>query len=49
MSMKVGSVEFRKDYCIITVNSKMGIKRIPLVASYMPLLEWIRAHPYRDD
>ncbi|MEM2163959.1 MAG: tyrosine-type recombinase/integrase, partial [Candidatus Bathyarchaeia archaeon] len=33
LSMKTSSVEFKRDYCIITVNGKTGIKRIPLVAS----------------
>ncbi|MEM2613778.1 MAG: tyrosine-type recombinase/integrase [Nitrososphaerota archaeon] len=49
LSMRISSVEFKRDYCIITVNGKTGIKRIPLVASLMPLLEWVRAHPKRDD
>ncbi|MEM2027140.1 MAG: site-specific integrase [Candidatus Bathyarchaeia archaeon] len=49
LSMKTSSVEFKRDYCLITVNGKTGIKRIPLVASYMPLLDWLRVHPHRDD
>ena len=49
LGMSVGSVEFKKDYCIITVNGKTGVKRIPLVASYMPLLDWLKAHPRRDE
>ncbi|MEM3173965.1 MAG: site-specific integrase, partial [Candidatus Bathyarchaeia archaeon] len=49
LSMKTSSVEFKRDYCIITVNGKTGIKRIPLVASLMPLLDWLRVHPRRDD
>jgi len=35
LGMNVESVEFKKDYCIITVNGKTGIKRIPLVAPCM--------------
>ncbi|MEM2563938.1 MAG: site-specific integrase [Candidatus Bathyarchaeia archaeon] len=49
LSMRISSVEFKRDYCIITVNGKTGIKRIPLVASLMPLLDWLRVHPRRDD
>ncbi|MEM2252614.1 MAG: tyrosine-type recombinase/integrase, partial [Candidatus Bathyarchaeia archaeon] len=49
LSMKTSSVEFKRDYCLITVNGKTGIKRIPLVASHMPLLDWLRVHPRRDD
>ncbi len=39
LTMKVGSVEFKDNYCIISVNGKTGIKRIPLVASYRLLLD----------
>ncbi|MEM3956551.1 MAG: tyrosine-type recombinase/integrase [Candidatus Bathyarchaeia archaeon] len=49
LGMRISSVEFKRDYCIITVNGKTGIKRIPLVASLMPLLDWLRVHPRRDD
>jgi integrase len=49
LTMVVGSVEFKEDYCIITVNGKTGIKRIPLVVSHKPLLEWLEKHPNRRD
>ena len=49
LTMTVGSVEFKDKYCLITVNGKTGIKRIPLVVSYKPLLEWLRDHPNRDN
>ena len=49
LSMNVGSVEFKDKYCLIAVNGKTGIKRIPLVVSYQPLLEWLKSHPYRDN
>jgi len=49
LGMTVGSVEFRDKYCLITVNGKTGIKRIPLVVSFKPLLEWLREHPNRKD
>jgi integrase len=41
LGMSVGSVEFKDRYCLITVNGKTGLKRVPLVASYKPLLEWL--------
>ena len=47
--MSVGSVEFKDKYCLITVNGKTGLKRLPLVASYKPLLEWLEQHPKRTD
>lgn len=49
MGMTVGSVQFEANYCLITVNGKTGIKRIPLVVSYKPLLEWLKEHPTKND
>ena len=49
LTMKLGSVEFKKDYCIISVEGKTGLKRIPLVVSYRPLLKWLQKHPRREN
>jgi integrase len=49
LGMNVGSVQFRDSYCLITVTGKTGLKRIPLVVSYNPLLEWLKEHPARDN
>jgi integrase len=49
LNMSVGSVDFKHEYCVITVNGKTGVKRIPLVVSYKPLLEWLQKHPRRND
>jgi len=49
LTMTVGSVEFKDKYCLIAVNGKTGIKRIPLVTSFKPLLRWLEEHPNRDD
>ena len=49
LSMNVGSVEFRDNYCLVVARGKKGIKRIPLVVSYQPLLEWLEKHPCRDN
>jgi integrase/recombinase XerD len=49
LTMKVRSVQFNEDYCIISVNGKTGIKRIPLVVSTKPLLDWLQKHPAKDD
>lgn len=38
LSMKLSSIEFKRDYCLITVTGKTGIKRIPLVASMQLLI-----------
>jgi len=47
--MTVGCVEFKDGYCLISAVGKTGVKRIPLVASFMPLLEWLGKHPKRND
>ncbi len=49
LSMRVGGVELKRNYCLITVSSKTSIKRIPLVASMQRLLDWLRIHLCRDD
>ncbi|MEM3730529.1 MAG: tyrosine-type recombinase/integrase [Candidatus Bathyarchaeia archaeon] len=49
LSMKVGSVSFNSQYCLITAVGKTGLKRIPLVASFKPLLEWLQKHPLKGD
>ncbi|MGB9779068.1 MAG: tyrosine-type recombinase/integrase, partial [Candidatus Bathyarchaeales archaeon] len=49
LTMNVGSVIFKDDYCLIAVNGKTGVKRIPLVASYRLLLEWLMKHPKRGN
>ena len=49
LTMMVGSIEFKEDYCIITVDGKTGIKRIPLVVSHKPLLDWLEKHPRKRD
>ena len=49
LTMRVDSVVFKNDYCLISANGKTGVKRIPLVVSYKPLLEWLQEHPQRDN
>jgi integrase len=49
LTMYTSSVVFKEGYCLITANGKTGIKRIPLVVSVKPLLEWLEVHPFRDE
>ncbi|MGB9960602.1 MAG: tyrosine-type recombinase/integrase [Candidatus Bathyarchaeales archaeon] len=49
LTMTVGSVVFKDNYCLISVNGKTGVKRIPLVASYKLLLDWLERHPSKED
>ena len=49
LTMRVGSVIFKAEYCLIAANGKTGIKRIPLVISCKPLLEWLEDHPNKNN
>ncbi len=49
LGMTVGSVQFKDCYCLISVVGKTGVKRIPLVASLKPLIDWFEKHPRRND
>jgi len=49
LSMTMSSVEFNKEYCVISVHGKTGLKRLPLVAAYKPLLQWFELHPRKGD
>ncbi|MEM0053278.1 MAG: tyrosine-type recombinase/integrase [Nitrososphaeria archaeon] len=49
LTMKVSSVEFRDQYCLVSVQGKTGLKRLPLVFSFRPLLDWLNVHPLKDD
>jgi len=46
--MKVGSAAFEENYCLVSIYGKTGTKRVPLVVSYVPVLEWLQKHPRRD-
>jgi len=49
LTMRTSSVIFKDEYCLITANGKTGIKRIPLVTSSKPLLQWLEEHPYKTN
>jgi len=49
LTMTVSSVEFRENSCLVSVNGKTGIRCIPLVLSFRPLLEWLNVHPFKDE
>jgi integrase/recombinase XerD len=49
LNMKVGSVQFLDRYAVVTTRGKTGEKRIPLVISMRPLLEWLKQHPDKDE
>jgi len=49
LSMTVSSVVFHNEYCVISVRGKTGLRRLPLVAAYKPLLQWLELHPRKED
>ena len=49
LRLKVGGVLFKDNYVLISTIGKTGPKRVPLVTSLKPLLEWLALHPCADD
>ncbi|MDR1993097.1 MAG: tyrosine-type recombinase/integrase [Nitrososphaerota archaeon] len=49
LTMTIGSVIFKEEYCLISANGKTGPKRIPTVLSCKPLLEWLEDHPNKNN
>jgi len=49
LNMRVGGVDFRDDHVFVTTHGKTSTKRVALVLSFRPLLDWLSAHPRRAD
>jgi len=49
LTMRVGSVEFRNGYCVLSVVGKTGFRRVTVVLAHRALLDWLNEHPYRND
>jgi len=49
LNLKVGGVEFKENYVLLSTHGKTGNKRVALVVSFKPLLEWLHDHPLQDD
>jgi len=49
LTMHIGSVLFKEEYCLITATGKTGTKHIPLVVSCKPLIEWLEDHPNKNE
>ncbi len=50
LKFKVGGIDFKDDHVLVTTHGgKTGSKRVALVLSFKPLLEWLREHPERDN
>ena len=49
LNLRVGGVEFKDNYILVSTVGKTGKKRVPLVYSFRPLLEWLAKHPQRDE
>ena len=49
LNMRVGGMDFRDDHVFVTTHGKTGTKRVALVLSFRPLLDWISEHPCGAD
>ena len=49
LNLRVGGIEFKDSYILVSTVGKTGKKRVPLVYSFKPLLEWLAKHPQRDE
>ncbi|MDH3657171.1 MAG: site-specific integrase [Nitrosopumilus sp.] len=49
LNLRVGGIEFKDNYILVSTIGKTGKKRVPLVYSFKPLLEWLAKHPQRDE
>ena len=49
LNIRIGGVEFRDGHVRVTTHGKTGTKRVTLVLSFQPLLDWLVDHPGRDD
>ncbi|HET6516870.1 MAG TPA: site-specific integrase [Nitrosopumilaceae archaeon] len=45
LNIRMGGIEFHKDFVQIHTTGKTGPKSLTLVASYNPLREWLNEHP----
>jgi len=49
LDIRIGGIEFEKDFVRIHTTGKTGPKSLTLVASFEPIREWLAEHPYSDD
>ena len=49
LNLRVGGIEFKENYILVSTTGKTGKKQVPLVYSFKPLLDWLSKHPHRDD
>lgn len=49
LNLRVGGIDFRDDHVLVSTHGKTGSKRVALVLSFKPLLEWLAEHPQRND
>lgn len=49
LDIRISGVEFEKDFVRIHTTGKTGPKSLTLVASFVPIKEWLAEHPYSDN
>jgi site-specific recombinase XerD len=49
LPLKIKDLEFNQDFCKITLRGKTGDRRLKLILSYKPLVEWLEEHPNKNN
>ncbi len=49
LNIRIGGIDFQDNHVFVTTHGKTGTKRVTLVISFRPLLDWINEHPRRND
>lgn len=49
LTMRVGDVQFKDNYCLITARGKTGPKRGVLILAYSAMMAWINRHPEKEN
>lgn len=49
LSMRVGDLQFKDNYCLITARGKTGPRRGVLILAYSAMMAWMNRHPEREN
>ncbi len=49
LPLKIKDLEFGQYFCKITLRGKTGDRKLKLILSYKPLVEWLEEHPNKNN
>ena len=49
LSLRIGSIQLKKDSGVVVLHGKEGARRLPFVLSYPYIARWLNIHPWRQD